>query len=143
MLQVEQNNETTRLNLKGPLTIYEVAELHRKLLELLADPGPLQLDLSAVSECDSAGLQLLLVIKKSCRRRNRALTVYALGEAVLGQAQLLGFDLPAALEVLEPDPHGGLQGEGEGDGLLGPVDSGRGASSPGAEASVDYSVEGS
>jgi anti-anti-sigma factor len=47
------------LRLSGDCTIYTAAALHAALLEARAD-GDLELDMSAVQSCDSAGLQLLL-----------------------------------------------------------------------------------
>jgi anti-sigma B factor antagonist len=50
--------------LPAELTIYRVAELRQELLAALAR-GVHCYDLSAVTECDSAGLQLLLSLRRS------------------------------------------------------------------------------
>ena len=52
---------TPVLKLKGEMTIFQAAEL--KAL-LLSDPLPQMIDLSAVTEIDSAGIQLLILAKK-------------------------------------------------------------------------------
>jgi len=50
--------------LPAELTIYRVAELRQDLLAAVAR-GVRCYDLSAVTECDSAGLQLLLSLRRS------------------------------------------------------------------------------
>ena len=71
----------------GELTIYRAAELRGMLqgaLEAaLAAESDLALDLSAVTEMDSAGVQLLLAAKKSLQARERDLQLIAPSEAVL------------------------------------------------------------
>ena len=52
----------------GPLTIYECAELKTLLLEIIAAPVPQQVDLSRITHCDGAGVQLLVATGKSARR---------------------------------------------------------------------------
>jgi len=50
----------------GPLTIMEAAEAHGMLaLAMSTSKGSLQVDLSQVTELDSAGLQLLLALVRS------------------------------------------------------------------------------
>ncbi len=53
----------TSLRIEGELTIYRAAELKHALLEPLA-AGSVELDLSAVTEIDSAGVQLLMLAKR-------------------------------------------------------------------------------
>jgi len=60
----------------GELTIYRVAELCESLktaLAGLADGGDLEIDLSAVTEMDSAGAQLLMAVHKSTRASQHGL----------------------------------------------------------------------
>ncbi|MFI3194317.1 MAG: STAS domain-containing protein [Methylococcaceae bacterium] len=48
----------------GEMTIYNVSEQKNKLIDFLSSAIELQVDLSAVTEIDSAGLQLLLWLKQ-------------------------------------------------------------------------------
>jgi len=60
----------------GELTIYRAAELCESLKTVLAglpDGGDLEIDLSAVTEMDSAGAQLLMAVRKSTRASNHGL----------------------------------------------------------------------
>lgn len=59
----------SRVELAGDLSIYQVGELKPMLLRALdeshRDQQPIELAMGAVSECDGAGLQLLLALAKS------------------------------------------------------------------------------
>lgn len=82
-------NETTACHYRvdGEMTIYTAAATKEILLPLLAQCPELEIDLSQVSEMDSAGLQLLILAKRECLTRN-------------GNLRLLGHS-PAVVEVLE------------------------------------------
>jgi len=59
-------------------------------LDAAADAGPLALDLSAVTEIDSAGVQLLLALRASLAARGRALHLQAPGGMVREALGTLG-----------------------------------------------------
>jgi len=78
------------LSLDGELTIYRAAELKELLLNALAaGSGDLEVDLSGVSEFDSAGLQLLMLAKKTAQQRGRELRLAGHSPAVLEVFELL------------------------------------------------------
>lgn len=52
------------LMIEGELSIYTAAELKPQLYNILQQHTALELDLSGVSEIDSAGLQLLIAAKR-------------------------------------------------------------------------------
>ncbi|CAK0753556.1 phospholipid transport system transporter-binding protein [Gammaproteobacteria bacterium] len=60
-----------RLRLEGDLTIYEAAALKTPLLAALEEEPTLEIDLSGVEELDTAGLQLLLLLKFEAQAGNR------------------------------------------------------------------------
>jgi anti-sigma B factor antagonist len=70
------------LRLEGELTIYRAAELKRALVEAVAGPGPLEVDLSTVTELDTAGVQLLLMACRAAREGNKRLRLVAQSAAV-------------------------------------------------------------
>jgi len=77
---------TTSLVLDGELTIYRAAELRETLIAALAGVGEgaaLELDLTEVSELDSAGVQLLMAAKKSAQAAQRDLRLVGHSPAVL------------------------------------------------------------
>jgi len=74
---------TSTLALGPELTIAFAAASHQQLAEALAhDSGTLTLDLSGVSEFDSAGLQLLLATRRSLAAKGRGLHITAASAVV-------------------------------------------------------------
>jgi anti-sigma B factor antagonist len=80
----------TALRLDGELTIYRAVELKAELLEALeAAPAALEVDLSGVSEIDSAGVQLLMLAKRRAQALQRALRLVGHSAAVVEVFELL------------------------------------------------------
>lgn len=65
MLQIKTDGSNSFVRIDGPLTIYEVAEFQQQITEAWPAEGELSIDLAGVSEIDTAGLQLLLALRKS------------------------------------------------------------------------------
>ena len=84
------------LAVEGELTIYRAAELKPALLDAVRASAAPALDLSAVTEFDSAGLQLLLVARGEAARLGKPLAVAAASPAVQDAFALLGMDLEGA-----------------------------------------------
>ena len=77
----------------GELSIYRAAELAQALqlwVQQLPEMVQPSLDLSAVTEMDSAGLQLLLSLHKTLRAQGMELTITAASEAVRDVLALTG-----------------------------------------------------
>jgi anti-anti-sigma factor len=83
------------LAVEGEMTIYRAAELKPALLEVVRAHDAPALDLSAVTEFDSAGLQLLLMAKQEAVRLGRRLAICAASPPVNEVFALLGIDLEA------------------------------------------------
>ncbi|MFZ2853343.1 MAG: STAS domain-containing protein [Rhodocyclaceae bacterium] len=79
-----------RLTLTGEMTIYAAAELHGRLLAALDDCSALQIDLSAIEEVDSAGLQLLIVGRQHALATGKPLGLAALSRPVRELLELYG-----------------------------------------------------
>lgn len=80
------------LAIEGELTIYRAAELRDVLLAALvavAEGGDLELNLAAVTEMDSAGVQLLMATKKTMAATRRELRLVEHSPAVLEVFELL------------------------------------------------------
>lgn len=91
------------LRLDGELTIYTAQETRQLLLQALAPeaaPAVLNIDLSAVTEADTAGLQLLMAARQYALAQQRDIRLVGLGGAVADVIALLGlqdyFSEPAA-----------------------------------------------
>jgi anti-anti-sigma regulatory factor len=59
------------VQLSGPVTLYESAEVHETLSSALADGGDLVVDLETSGPWDLSGLQLLLAVVSSGRKAGR------------------------------------------------------------------------
>ncbi len=64
------------------MTIYHAAAHKRRLLDALVATDRLEIDLSAVSEIDTAGFQLLVLVKREARRLDKQALIVAHSEAV-------------------------------------------------------------
>ncbi len=79
-----------RLQLEGDLTIYQAAELKTRLLAALDQaPTTLELDLAGVTEIDSAGVQLLLLVRRMAAASQRELRLTGHSAPVREVFQLL------------------------------------------------------
>jgi anti-anti-sigma factor len=74
------------LRIEGELTIFRAMELKPVLL---AEPVVDQIDLSGVTDLDTAGVQLLMLAKKTARAHNRDVQLVGHSPAVLDVFELL------------------------------------------------------
>lgn len=65
------------LMLDGAMTIYNAAELKERLITQLRTAAVLQLDLSHVTEIDTAGFQLLVLAKREAQTLQHDLRIVA------------------------------------------------------------------
>ena len=76
------------------MTIYRANELKQELLDKISGNQEIDIDLSSVTEIDSAGLQLMVLAKLEAVARNRVLRFDGHSKAVmeiLDLADLAGF----------------------------------------------------
>ena len=71
-----------RLTLTEDLTIYNALEHKRVLLEALARVDELELDLLPVNEIDTAGMQLLILLKREALRLGKSVNIVAHSQSV-------------------------------------------------------------
>ena len=70
------------LSLTEDLTIYHALEQKAALLDALAGTDDLELDLLQVGEIDTAGLQLLVLLKKEAQRAGKTVSIVAHSQSV-------------------------------------------------------------
>lgn len=75
-----------RLRIEGEFTIFRAMDLKPVLF---AEPPVTEVDLSAVSEFDSAGLQLLMLAKRTAQAQGRPFQLTGHSEAVIDVFELL------------------------------------------------------
>lgn len=88
--KANNNDGVLQVSIQDDMTIYNAQSLKETLLGY-CHPGTqeLQLDLSAVTEIDSAGLQLLLLLKTEARQRGFTLRLLRHSEAMIEVFELL------------------------------------------------------
>ncbi|MEF8698827.1 MAG: STAS domain-containing protein [Candidatus Accumulibacter sp. UW25] len=74
----------TRLAIFEEMTIYQAQAQKAQLLAALATAEALELDLSAVSQMDTAGLQLLLLLKREALQQGKPLSIVGHSPSVQG-----------------------------------------------------------
>ena len=100
------------LKIAGELRIGSVADAKTAILASLADSSELQLDLSEVDQCDTAGIQLLLMTCASARARGKRFVT--LGHTAALQAALTRAGIPVELLAYRTDEPGNGQGSDAG-----------------------------
>lgn len=76
-ITAKTKNGICHLHIEGEMTIYTALEMKTQLLRHLAKARELEVDLSQVTEIDSAGLQLLILLKRETAARNAVLRLTA------------------------------------------------------------------
>lgn len=101
MFKCKKLKYTCRAVIDGEMTIYNAAELKRKLAAVLEDARGLEIHLGQVTEIDSAGIQLLMLTKKAREARQLATSLVEYSEEVLAALNTMGlvpyFGEPAAV----------------------------------------------
>ena len=64
-VEIEHTGKSARVMLSGELTIYSVTEIKSALAEVMGKASEIEVDLSGVTEIDTAGLQLMLIVKRN------------------------------------------------------------------------------
>lgn len=70
---MKAENPVTRIDIKGELSIFTAAALRQQLLDAFDSGREVEVDLSEVSEMDSAGMQLMVAAKREAAVRQQAL----------------------------------------------------------------------
>ncbi|MGB0126061.1 MAG: STAS domain-containing protein [Rhodocyclaceae bacterium] len=78
----------SRLEVEEELTIYHAAQLKEALLAGLSQGEALEVDLSQVAEIDSAGVQLLVLLKREAAAAGKRLSLVGHSPAVLSVLDL-------------------------------------------------------
>lgn len=82
-------DEVLRISLDGELTIYRAADLKVTVLEALRQARVLEIDLSGVTELDTAGLQVLMLAKQTAAAEQRELRLLQHSPAVVEIVEML------------------------------------------------------
>lgn len=88
-VKAKKHNGTCKVSLEGELTIYQASEVYEKLGKQLTACETLELDLHAVSELDTAGVQILLSLKQAATAEEKTMIMTLHSEAVVDVFELM------------------------------------------------------
>lgn len=71
-----------RIAIADDMTIYNAVAQKQQLIDALVAHVELEIDLSAVAEVDTAGIQLLILLKREARRLDKRINIVAHSQAV-------------------------------------------------------------
>ena len=80
------------VTLDGELTIYEAAEMKEKISKHLDKCKAMAVNLSNVSELDTACFQVLLAVKRECDEQDKEFTMSSHSPAVLDVLELFNME---------------------------------------------------
>ncbi len=90
------------LAIDGELTIYTAAKRKPELLAFLESGQKLELNLAGVDEIDTAGLQLLILMKREASQSSKALSFVMHSNAVLEALELTNLIATFGDQVMLP-----------------------------------------
>ncbi|MYM21367.1 STAS domain-containing protein [Duganella sp. FT135W] len=82
-------DDVTRIAIDGEMTIYRAADLKVTVLDALRKTRVLEIDLSGVTELDTAGLQVLMLAKQTAAVDQRELRLLQHSPAVVEIFEML------------------------------------------------------
>jgi len=85
-------NSSARLIFEGEMTIFQASELNVSLQQALKDNASLEVDLSGVTELDTAGVQLMLVAQREATTQGQSLRWCGHSPAVQEVLRRLGLE---------------------------------------------------
>ena len=91
-MQITKGENGSSLTLEGTLDISGAEELRQALVDLLDGNSSAVVELSGVSDCDTAVLQLLLAARRTAGRENKKLRFAALPGAVAAASAAIGLN---------------------------------------------------
>ena len=83
------SDEVNRIAIEGEMTIYRAADLKVTVLEALRQARVLEIDLSGITELDTAGLQVLMLAKQTATADQRELRLLRHSPAVMEIFEML------------------------------------------------------
>ncbi|MDO9600555.1 MAG: STAS domain-containing protein [Azoarcus sp.] len=82
MTETAKASPPPRIAIAEDMTIYNAAVHKQQLIEALGAHDELEIDLSAVAEVDTAGIQLMILVKREARRLGKQIHIVAHSQAV-------------------------------------------------------------
>ncbi len=87
---MQNESDSCQLRLEGEMTIFTAADIRERLFTPLPYCQQVEVDLSQVSELDSAGLQLMVLAKREAKTQGKEVRFIGHSSAVLDVLELCG-----------------------------------------------------
>lgn len=84
----QKRNNTTEVNISGELTIYCAMEVYQEYFQQIKVKELTVIKLNKVTEIDTAGVQLLIMLMKIIKAQNGEYQIDSLGEALTDYSNL-------------------------------------------------------
>ena len=78
----KKKDNTEKIEIETSLSIFNAAMIHEKILEAYNKFDAMEIDLKNITDCDTAGIQLLISLKKSCGETGKEISLVNPSEAV-------------------------------------------------------------
>ncbi len=101
-LQIDFSEDRSVIRLRGDLDLYGAVPARAFLFDHFKQGNGLDLDLSGVTTCDTAGLQLLLSAQSTVASQGKPFAVRSNSPAIQECARLLGIDFTTTTENPTP-----------------------------------------
>ena len=89
MIQVDSKNGQCVIRIESEMTIYEAQDINTKLKQHIHACDKIELGLEGVTELDTAGVQILLMAKRSAEQSGKAFHITSHSDAVVQVFELL------------------------------------------------------
>ena len=70
------------VEIEESLSIFNAAKIHKKIIDAYNNFNRIEIDLNHVTNCDTAGIQLLYSVKKSCLEAGKEISLVNPSDAV-------------------------------------------------------------
>lgn len=90
MVDISSDKDKITVKVTGEMTIYTASEIMQKLVTVADDEKKLECNVSAVTEIDSAGVQLLMLLKKERQRKGLEMSLTSHSDVVVEIFDLMG-----------------------------------------------------
>jgi anti-anti-sigma factor len=87
---MSRENDMRHVTLAGEVTIFNAGAIRQQILTALDETDDIDVDLSEVTEIDTAGVQLMVAAKREAAERHKVLHYSACSPVVLDVVALLG-----------------------------------------------------
>ena len=95
----DEANDLFRITIGNEMTIYSVDEIKEEISKGVNECKRIEINLSTVEDCDSAGVQLLLMIKKELSEKSKELKIVSMSGVV--KKRLESYDVLKAFDCGE------------------------------------------